>query len=65
MGKSKQDDQSETPAPSSGQYIPMTKKSGVANNDITLGKKKPLPSSRPPNQAPRPVDRTKNKSGRK
>ncbi len=62
MSKPTEEQQPDKPATAPDPSVPSIKKGGVVSNDI---KKKPLPQSRPPNQAPRPVDRTKNKSGRK
>ena len=66
MDKSKQDNEQEKPAPPSEQPVPTGKKGGVPG-DVTPLKKKPLPPTRTPlpKQPPKPVDRTKNKSGRK
>lgn len=62
MDKSKQDNEPEKPV-SSDQPVPAGKKS----DDVTMIKRKPLPKTRTPlpKQPPRPVDHTKNKSGRK
>jgi hypothetical protein len=63
MAESEQDSKSEQ---SPDQPAPTGKKGGVPG-DVTPLKKKPVPAARTPlpKQPPRPVDRTKNKSGRK